>query len=86
MRKVRIRSMADIDALPEGEWVEVPDGMKWLVPEKYRRPANREVVIPLPRGAKKKLNARAGDVLEARVSGESIVVTPKPTKRPRRAA
>ena len=86
MRKVRIRSMADFDALPEGEWVEVPDGMKWLVPAEFARIATREVVIRLPRGAKKKLNARPGDILEARVSGESIVVTPKRTKRPRRAA
>ncbi len=83
MRKVRIRSMADIDALPEGEWVEVPDGMRWLVPKGFVRKADREVVIRLPRGATKKLNARPGDVLEAQVSGESIIVTPSRSKRPR---
>ena len=85
MRKVRVDSMADFDALPEGEWVEVPDGMKWLVPENPVRIERGKLVIPLPRGAKKALNARMGDVLEARFAGKSIVVSARRTKKNRRS-
>ncbi|MCD5410016.1 MAG: hypothetical protein LRZ87_04580 [Methanocellales archaeon] len=27
MRKVKIKSIEDIETLPEGEWVEVPEGL-----------------------------------------------------------
>lgn len=85
MRKVRIRSMKEFDALPEGEWVEVVGGMKWKVPGEGVRVEKGELVIRLPRQVRKSFKAKPGEALEARLSGESLVVTRRPPKRSRQA-
>jgi len=85
MKKVRVRSMADFDALPEGEWVEVVGGMKWKVPEEPVRVEKGQLVIQIPKGVRKAFKAKPGDALEAQLSGKALVVTRRPVKRIRRA-
>ena len=88
MKKVRVRSIEEFRSLPEGEWVEVIGPMKWEVPGIAGdvRVEKGALVIRLPRRVRKSFKAKPGDALEARLSGESLVVTRGPRKRARRAS
>lgn len=77
MRKVRVRSMEDYDALPEGEWVEVVGRMKWDVPDPGIRVENGLLIVPLSRDVEAQLKPRSGEKLWARVSRSKLIVERK---------
>ncbi|MDI6902533.1 MAG: hypothetical protein QMC77_02205 [Methanocellales archaeon] len=54
MRKVKIKSMEDIEALPEGEWVEVPKGLHAKFYYEVSKKGDK-LMITLPKGVSKKL-------------------------------
>ena len=86
MKRARVRSIEEFRALPEGEWVEVIGGMKWNVPEDAVRVEDGDLVVRLPPRVRKEFKAKPGEPLHARLSGKSIVVTRKRSKRARKAA
>jgi hypothetical protein len=66
MRKVRIRSMADLEALPEGEWVKTVDGLRWNVPVPTTIEAtDTRVDVAVPEDARAGFPFREGERLEA---------------------
>ena len=85
MKRLRVRSIAEFRALPEGEWVEVIGAMRWNVPEETVRVEKGDLVIRLPNPVRKAFKAKPGDALEARLSGESLVVKRRRPKRTRQA-
>jgi len=74
MKRVRVRSWAELDALPADEWVEVVGGVDLRVIDGTRSGRRREVVIPVGRKVARSLAPRLGEVLEARVRGTDIVL------------
>jgi hypothetical protein len=76
MRKVKIESVADFDALPEGEWVEVPDGLKVeLVFGKEWDDGNGDrLVINVPRDIARRIKGMKGRRLKARFTGRRLIV------------
>jgi hypothetical protein len=86
MRKVRIRSMEDFDALPEGEWFEVRGGMKRKAGRAAIRIEDDHLVVPLPREVQAQFKASRGERLEARVSKGTLIVRHKAGKGTRRRA
>ncbi len=71
MTKRRIRSAEDLEALPEGEWVEVAGmDVEWV--EEPPRGRSARVVIPLDPNIASSLSPRSGEVLEARLKGENL--------------
>jgi len=81
MKRVRVRSMEDLRALPEGEWVEVIGPMKWNVPEKTTiTTKGRSVVVDLPGRMKDELPFEEGEKLEASIRKNTLVVR-RPTRR-----
>ncbi len=85
MKRVRVRSMEEFRALPEGEWVEVIGGMKWSVPDEPVRVEKGKLVVDLSKGVRKAFKAKPGETLEAEISGKSLVVTRRRAKRTRQA-
>ena len=87
MKRIRARSWQDLDALPEGEWVEVVGGLDLEVVDATgpRRPAR--VVIPLGPEVARSLKPRTGEVLEATVKGRSLELVRRRSrpKKPARA-
>ncbi len=77
--------MAEFDALPEGEWVEVIGGMKWSIPEEPVRVEKGKLVVDLSKGVRKAFKAKPGETLEAEISGQSLVVRRRRAKRTRHA-
>ena len=74
MRKVKIETLADVRALPEDEWVFVPEGMKveWgdedFVVEEHR------LEVTLPKEVSRKLRALKGKKLKASIRGRRLTV------------
>ena len=82
MRKVRIQSRADLEALPEGEWVEVPRGIEFdAIIDDSGAPDRRRVVIPLDADTARRLRPRAGEVLEATMKGSQLELVRRRTQR-----
>jgi len=57
MRKVKIESMADLESLPEEEWVEVPEGLRAKFVYNVDR-ENSKLTIILPEEVAKKIGNR----------------------------
>ena len=75
MKKVRIRSMEDLKALPEGEWFEAVDGLRWNAPHPTRMEATkRRVDIEIPESAKEDFPFREGEDLRASLRGGVLTV------------
>ncbi len=74
MRKVRIETVEELEALPEGEWVSVPEGMK--VDWSYEAFALKgtKLDITLPDGVAKQLKSRHGTKLRATLRGRHLIV------------
>jgi len=71
MRKVKIESREDMESLPEGEWVEVPEGLHAKFVYSVDR-ENNKLTIALPEEVAKKI----GDRLCARLMvGRSLSVS-----------
>jgi hypothetical protein len=85
MRKVRIRSMEDLKALPEGEWLEAVDGLRWNAPHPTRMEATRRRVdIEVPESVRAEFPFREGEELKASLRGSVLTVrraTPAKGKR-----
>jgi hypothetical protein len=80
MKKVRIRSMDDLRALPEGEWFEAVDGLRWNVGLKtVMKATEHRVHIDVPTSARAGFPFRDGEKLEATLRGGVLTV-----KRPAR--
>ena len=75
MKKVRIQSVEDLEALPADEWVEVEGGMKFRWGKGPKRVQGRLLVVPLPPKVRKQLGAREGEVLNVRLSKHNLIVT-----------
>ena len=69
MRRVKIESMEDIESLPEGEWVEVPEGLNAKFYYKVSKRGDK-LTITLPEGAAEKLRGK----LFASFEGGRIVI------------
>ncbi|MCS4541460.1 MAG: hypothetical protein HY929_03935 [Euryarchaeota archaeon] len=69
MKKVKIESMEDVEALPEGEWVEVPEGLHAKFYYKVNKEANK-LTITLPRNMAKRLTGK----LLATFKGKKIII------------
>jgi hypothetical protein len=74
MRKVKIESVADFDALPEDEWVEVPKGVKVDLVFDDMRVEDGKILIRLPPSIVKQFKASRGRRLKARITGRQLVV------------
>jgi len=70
MRKVKIESREDMESLPEGEWVEVPEGLHAKFVYSVDR-ENNKLTIALPEEVAKKI----GDRLCATFDGGKIVIS-----------
>ena len=57
MRKVEIESVEDLEALPEDEWVEVPEGLHAKFVESIDR-ENNKLTIVLPEEVAKRIENR----------------------------
>lgn len=79
MRKVKIRTVEEMMALPEGEWVEVPDGLDLEVAyEGTVRVEGNRLTVDLPKGAAKELGSFARGPLRAEILNGKLVVERKP--------
>ena len=72
----RIRTLAELQALPEGKWIEI-DGMDIEFVTSPKRRASKRVLIPLEPSVAKRLVTSKGEVLEARVKGKNLEVVRK---------
>lgn len=84
MKKVRIQSVEDLEALPSNEWVEVEGGMKFRWAKGPKRPQGRLLVVPLPPKVRKQFGAREGEILDVRLSNNNLLVTRKGEGKPPR--
>lgn len=85
MRRVKIRSYDDLMTLPEGEWVDVPDGLEFDSVYMGRvRVSRTGVVVDLPEDASKQLKALPSETLRAKVVDGKLVVE-KRARKPSRA-
>ena len=81
MRKVKIRTVEDMMALPEGEWVEVPDGLDLEVTyDGTVRVERNRVTVQLPKGALGRFAQGNGD-LSVRVHRGQLIIERRPARR-----
>jgi hypothetical protein len=75
MRRVKIQSFDDLMGLPEGEWVEIPDGLDFesVYPGTVRIARDR-VVVELPEGAAERLRPGRSETLTARLSKGRLII------------
>jgi hypothetical protein len=71
MKPKRITSWEELEALPEGKWVEIR-GIDFDIQDETRTRRAVRVVIPLSPDEAKRLTPRTGEVLEAHVKGRSL--------------
>ncbi len=74
VRKVKIDSIADLDAIPEDEWVVAPDGINVPFDYEHFHVEGRAVLIRLPSSVLKELRPRRGRRLRALISKREFVV------------
>jgi hypothetical protein len=74
VKKVRIESVEDIEALPEGEWVRVPAGIKadWI--DDDFTVSGNGLEIQLPPAIAKQLRAEHGTRFRATLRGKRLIV------------
>lgn len=75
MRKVKIRSVEEMMALPEGEWVEVPDGPDLEVSYQGSVRVGRDrLTVELPEGAGADLRPWTRGPLRARTLNGKLIL------------
>lgn len=84
MKRVRIRSAEDLDALPEGEWVEVVGGMKFTSVYGPFRVDEDKLVVELPEHVQKRFKRRSDQELHARITKGELIVTRRPKDQAKR--
>jgi hypothetical protein len=74
IRSVRIETVEDIEAIPEGEWVHVPAGIKaeWLEPDEDEADGGFE--IRLPASVARRLRLRQGTKFYATLRGNRLLL------------
>lgn len=74
MKKVKIETAEDIEALPEGEWVHVPGGIQahWVTDEFKMNGDGLE--IELPPAIAQQLKALHGTRFRATLRGKRLIV------------
>jgi hypothetical protein len=86
MKRVRIQSVEDLEALPEDEWVEVVGGMKFRWAKEPMHVEGRKLVVPLPAGVRRQFRPKKGEVLRARLSNGDLIVERPATRRTKLAS
>jgi hypothetical protein len=81
MKARTLRTWEDLEALPEGQWVQVEGGIsvQWIDKTTPRRRAR--VVIPITRRLAKSLTPKKGEILEAQVEGDRLVLVRRKGRR-----
>jgi len=89
MKRRPLRTWEELEALQEGKWVEVKDGIQVTWVDLTRGSRRARITIPLGRHLAKSLAPRKGEILEARVKGDELVlerrVAPRKPARTRSA-
>lgn len=73
MRRVKIETAEDLEALPEGEWVHVPGGIKadWYWPD--GTPMDPASDINLPEAVARDLRRKHGRRFPATLRGKKLI-------------
>ncbi|HEX9709514.1 MAG TPA: hypothetical protein VGB42_06060 [Candidatus Thermoplasmatota archaeon] len=75
MKRMRIQTAEDMMNAPEGEWFEVPGGVKVKATyEATLRIEDRRVRVTLPEAAVERLRTKGTEELTARLSNGELVV------------
>ena len=87
MKKVKLRSMGDAMALPEGEWVEVVDGFRWnaAIPTTIESSDTR-VRVEVPKDARATFPFREGERLEATLKAGVLSIRRPAARKAKRKA
>lgn len=78
VRKVRIDSVADLEALPDDVWFEAPQGINIPFDYSSYRSEPMALRIKLPAAVLKRLRPRRGRRLTARISKGELVIEEAP--------
>jgi hypothetical protein len=74
MKRMRVRSMDELQSLPDGEWVEVIGPMRWEIEASVLEVNGEGVVVKLPAGVPRKLKGKKGARLNAQYSKGNLVI------------
>jgi len=74
MRKVKIETLEDARALPEDEWVFVPEGMKIEWADEAFAIEGDRLEVTLPTDVSRKLRSFKGRKLKARINGRKLTI------------
>ncbi len=84
MRKVKVQSVEEMMRLPEGEWVEVPEGLELEVSyEGTVRVEKDRLTVELPKDARRDLQPWTRGPLHARILNGKLVLERRAAKRKR---
>lgn len=76
MRRVRIRSWKDYEALPEDEWVEIVGGIRFrIVHATALRISSGRVVVEVPKYLVRDLRLKPGEKLSGRVERGRLIIS-----------
>ena len=81
MKVKKITSFEQMEALPDGKWIEVEQGMDFEVLDLTSRRRPARVTIPLKPAVARSLSTRPGEVLEAHVREGQLEVVRKRARR-----
>jgi hypothetical protein len=74
VRRAKIESVADLEALPEDEWVFVPGGIQVDFEYEGFRVEGQSLRIRLPQSVARRFRPRRGARLTARISRGELIV------------
>lgn len=74
MKKAKLESIADFDALPEDEWVELDGGLKVGLVFDGMRVEDGKLLINLPGSILRQFKAKGGRPLKARIAGRRLII------------
>jgi hypothetical protein len=80
MSKRRRDAFGELLQATPTKWQEFPDGFDLVVYED-EAPSTRRILVRLPEGLGRELSQGAGASLEARVSGDTLIVERRASKR-----
>jgi len=74
MKRIRVRTAAEFEAIPEGEWFSVPDGTPVEHTFEGFRVENGRLHIVVPQKILSQFKAGKGRTLRARFRGRDLIV------------
>lgn len=80
MKRVKASTWEELDALPEGEWVEVVGGLDVVSVEGRGRGRTSHYTMALDPEIARHLRPRSGEILEARLRGRKLELTRRKRK------